>query len=152
MSEKLYDALASAIYVSRLTVSGEAVDDDDKQLRASALYPDWTPGCHRLGDLYNTWGENGLGSERGRTWECTQDYDHGACPDVQPGNSAWYAYHRPLHGQSQETARPFVPVQGEMDLYRVREFITLDGRLYRCSGDTSLSPAENSEDWEEVPA
>lgn len=40
MEQKTLDALSSAIYLSRLTLRGEAADTDDKRLRASGLYPD----------------------------------------------------------------------------------------------------------------
>ena len=33
----IYEALASAIYVSRQTLSGAAIDTDDKRIRASGL-------------------------------------------------------------------------------------------------------------------
>lgn len=150
MNEKLLDALACAIYVSRLAASGGTVDDDDKRLRVSGLYPDWTPARHQVGELYNTRAENGLDVEQ--TWECTQEYDPDTCPDVKPGNPAWYTCHRPLHGRTPETARPFVPVQGEQDGYRAGEYMTLDGGTYRCRRDTALSPLESSGDWEEAPA
>lgn len=40
MDDKSLNALASAIFVSRCTLAGEAVDTDDKRLRASGLYPE----------------------------------------------------------------------------------------------------------------
>ena len=40
----LYDALASAVYVSRQSLIGENIDTDDKRIRASGLYEDWTEG------------------------------------------------------------------------------------------------------------
>lgn len=141
MNDKMLAALASSIYLSRLALAGEAVDTDDKRLRASGLYEEWTPGKHVVGDTYNAGGQ---------TWECFQAYDNGVYPDVRPGESAWYTFNRPLHGTSPETARPFVPVQGAHDLYRAGEYMTLDGVLWLCKNDTNFSPEDYPGAWEEV--
>lgn len=141
MDNKILEALTSSIYLSRLALAGEAVDTDDKRLRASGLYEEWTPGKHVVGDTYNAGGQ---------TWECFQAYDNGVYPDVRPGESAWYTFNRPLHGTSPETARPFVPVQGAHDLYRAGEYMTLDGVLWLCKNDTNFSPEDYPGAWEEV--
>ena len=64
MDDKTLNALSSAIFVSRLTLNGEAVDTDDKRLRASGLYREWTEGAHPKGEIYNA---------DGQTWECFQE-------------------------------------------------------------------------------
>mgnify|MGYP001853618458 FL=1 len=136
----LYDALASAIYVSRLTLNGGAVDDDDKHIRASGLYEDWTAGSYSVGDIRNA---------NGQTWECFQAHDNATYPDINPGNSAWYTFWRPLHGKSPETARPYTPVQGAHDMYHSREYmIYTDGKTYRCTQDTAYSPEDYAPAWE----
>ena len=142
MTSKLYDALASAIYVSRLSLNGESVDTDDKRLLASGLYADWAPGSYHQGDIYNA---------DGQTWECIQDYDSAVYPDIRPGEAAWYTFHRPMHGSTPETARPFVPVQGAHDIYRTGECMIWQGKLYRCLSDTNFSPEEYAPAWEQVP-
>lgn len=140
MTEKMQAALASAIYLSRLQLAGGAVDTDDKRLRASGLYPDWAPGAHTAGDIYNA---------AGQTWECFAAYDNAVYPDIRPGEAAWYTFNRPLHGKSPETARPFVAVQGAHDIYRAGEYmIWTDGSVQRCRRDTNFSPEENPADWE----
>lgn len=141
MNEKMLAALASSIYLSRLALAGEAVDTDDKRLRASGLYPDWEQGKHAAGDTYNAGGQ---------TWECFQAYDNAVYPDIKPGEAAWYTFNRPLHGTSPETARPFVPVQGSHDMYRAGEYMTLDGVLWRCKQDTNFSPEDYPGAWEKV--
>ena len=103
MSKYLYDALASAIYVSAMTANGKEVTTDDQRIRASGLYDDWTEGTYTVGDIRNA---------KGQTWECFQAHDTATYPDINPDNDAWYTFWRPLHGTSPETARPFVPVQG----------------------------------------
>ena len=60
--------------------------------------------------------------------------------------------HRPLHGTSPETARPFVkPSHGTVDIYKVGEYmIWTDGTVKRCLRDTNFSPEEYAADWEDV--
>lgn len=151
-SRNLYDALASAIYVSRLAIRGESVDSDDKKLRASGLYDDWTAGSHKVGEIYNTHAKDGLGDEWEQTWECAQDYDNAVYPDILPGSEVWHTFHRPLHGTSPATARPFVkPTHGTVDLYKVGEcMVWTDGTVKRCKRDTNFSPDEYAADWEDA--
>jgi hypothetical protein len=140
MDGKTLNALSSAIFVSRCTLAGEAVDTDDKRIRASGLYPEWQEGKHAKGDIYNA---------DGQTWECYQEYDNATYPDIRPGESAWYTFNRPLHGTTPETARPFVPVQGAHDMYRAGEYMVwTDGKTYRCKEDTNFSPEDYPQAWE----
>lgn len=142
MDDKTLNALSSAIFVSRCTLAGEAVDTDDKRIRASGLYPEWKAGKHSEGETYNA---------DGQTWECFQEYDNAVYPDIRPGESAWYTFNRPLHGATPETARPFVPVQGTHDMYRAGEYMVwTDGEVYRCKSDTNFSPADYPQAWEKV--
>ena len=138
----LYDALASAIYVSRQTLAGAAIDTDDKRIRASGLYEDWVEGSYQVGDISNS---------NGQTWECFQAHDPEITPGIVPGDPAWFTFWRPLHGKSPETARPFVPVMGAHDMYRAGEYmIYTDGQTYRCKSDTNYSPEEYAQAWEVV--
>lgn len=137
----MQSALAGAIYLSRLQLAGEAVDTDDKRLRASGLYKTWAPGNHPKGEIYNA---------EGQTWECFQPYDNAVYPDVRPGEAAWYTFNRPLHGTTPETARPWcTPRHGTTDIYRAGEYmIWTDGSIQRCRRDTNFSPEESPGDWE----
>ena len=153
MSKDLYGALASAIYVSRLSVNGQTVDTDDKRIRASGLYDIWAPGVHTVGQIFNTHKTGDLGDEWEQTWECFQAYDNAVYPDICPGNPAWYTFNRPLHGTTIETARPFVPVQGSHDIYRYGEYmIFTDGITYECiaANGTNFSPADYPAAWKAV--
>lgn len=143
MTPKEQEALASAIYLSRLQLAGETVDTDDKRIRASGLYPDWAPGSHTVGDIFNA---------EGQTWECFQAYDNAVYPDIRPGEAAWYTFNRPLHGGSPETARPWCkPRHGTTDIYHAGEhMIWTDGSIQRCRRDTNFSPEEYPADWEIV--
>lgn len=136
----LYDALASAIYVSRQTLNGGFIDTDDKRIRAAGLYEDWASGSYAVGDIRNA---------KGQTWECFQAHDNATYPDINPDNAAWYTFWRPLHGTSPETARSFVPVQGAHDMYQAGEYmIYTDGLTYKCLSDTNFSPEEYAQAWE----
>lgn len=93
----LYDALASAIYVSRQTLAGASVDTDDKRIRASGLYEEWLEGEYQVGDIRNSGGQ---------TWECFQAHDNATYPDIKPNNPAWFTFWRPLHGTSLRRPAP----------------------------------------------
>lgn len=139
MNQQSYDALASALYLSRLALSGQAVDTDDKRIRASGLYEEWAAGKYAVGDIRNA---------DGQTWQCFQAHDNTIYPDIKPSSSAWLTFWRPLHGNSRETARPFVPVQGSHDIYHVGEWIIwTDGSYYECLSNTNFSPVDNPSAW-----
>lgn len=140
----LYDALASAIYVSSQTLHGGAITTDDQRLRASGLYEDWVAGSYHAGDIRNAVGQ---------TWECHDDHDNAEYPDITPDNpQTWANFWRPLHGTSPETARPWVqPRYGTTDIYHAGEYmIWTDGTTQRCKQDTNYSPAEYASAWEVV--
>ena len=80
MNKKMLDALASAIYVSKLSLAGETVTEDDQKIRAAGLYPDWEAGNHAKGEIYNTHAGDSLGNEWEQTWECYQAYDNASYP------------------------------------------------------------------------
>lgn len=151
MNKKMLNALTSAIYVSKLSLAGEAVTEDDQKIRAAGLYPDWEAGKHTKGEIYNTHTGDSLGNEWEQTWECYQAYDNATYPGLIPGDSSWYTFNRPLHGKTKETARPFVPVQGAHDMYHTGEYmIFTDGKVYRCKQDTNFSPTDYAQAWEVV--
>lgn len=137
----LYKALASAIYVSRQSLAGVAIETDDQRIRASGLYEDWEPGAHKVGEIYNV----GI-----QPWECYSDYDNAEHPDVVPGSTAWPTFNRPLHGKARETALPWVAPTHSMDIYRTGEWmIWTDGDLYECVAEpgTNFSPEEYPRAW-----
>lgn len=142
MNDKMLNALSSAIFVSRITLTGETVNTDDKKIRASGLYHEWSAGKHSVGDIYNA---------NSQTWECYQAYDNAVYPDIHPDNSAWCTFNRPLHGTTPETARLFVPVQGSHDMYRKGEYMVwIDEKIYRCKSDTNFSPDKYAAAWEKT--
>ena len=136
-----YKALSSAIYVSRQTLAGQAIETDDQKIRASGLYEDWAEGKHTKGDIYNA---------DGQTWECYADYDNAVYPDIKPGGAAWFTFNRPLHGQTRETARPWVKPTHSMDIYKLGEWMVwADGTFCECIAEngTNFSPEEYPDGW-----
>lgn len=115
---------------------------NQEKLEYSGLYELWIPGNYKIGDIRNY---------AGQTWECYQAHDNNVYPDINPNNSAWYTFWKPLHGTSLETARPFVKVRGSYDTYKVGEYmIYTDGYTYKCIHETAYSPDEYIQDWEKV--
>lgn len=131
----------SAAAVGRLVLAQMAGLDDDARIRVSGLYELWIAGTYEVGDIRN---------HGGQTWECFQAHDCAVYPDIKPGGAAWFTFWRPLHGKSPETARPFVPVQGAHDMYKIGEYAVFEDALYRCAQDTAYSPADYAPAWEKL--
>ena len=131
----------SAAAVGRMMLAQMADLDDDARIRVSGLYEPWTTGKYEAGDIRNSGGQ---------TWECFQAHDCAVYPDIKPGSAAWFTFWRPLHGKSPETARPFVPVQGAHDMYKIGEYAVFEDALYRCAQDTAYSPADYAPAWEKL--
>ena len=144
MNQKMLDALASSIYVSKLTLNGGSVTEDDQKIKASGLYDEWSAGEHTAGEIYNA---------DGQTWECYQDYDNAVYPDIVPGSPAWFTFNRPLHGKTPQTARPWVKPTHSMDIYKYGEcMIWTNGVVKRCiaPNGTDFSPDEYPPFWEDA--
>ena len=133
------EATIAAAQVARLTLSGLNLDDGQR-LAVSALYEDWSPGAvYAVGDVRNA---------DGQTWECFQAHDAAVYPDISPEGAAWRTFWRPLHGNTPETARPFVEVQGAHDTYKAGEFMVwTDGTVRECLRETNFSPADDPTAW-----
>ena len=131
----------SAAAAGRLVLAQMAGLDDDARIRVSGLYEPWTAGKYEVGDIRNSGGQ---------TWACFQAHDCAVYPDIKPGGAAWFTFWRPLHGKSPETARPFVPVQGAHDMYKIGEYAVFEDALYRCVQDTAYSPADYPQAWEKL--
>lgn len=131
----------SAAAVGRMVLAQMAGLDDDARIRVSGLYELWIAGKYEAGDIRNSGGQ---------TWECFQAHDCAVYPDIKPGSAAWFTFWRPLHGKSPETARPFVPVQGAHDMYKIGEYAVFEDTLYRCVQDTAYSPADYPQAWEKL--
>ena len=140
MFEKAIERLKSMLYLSK--ENANILTDDEKRLNVSVLYPDWAEGKHEVGEIYNA---------DEQTWECFQAYDNAIYPDINPDNSAWFTFNRPLHGKSPETARPFVKPMGAHDMYHVGEYmIWTDGEIYKYVLNTVYTPDEYGQAWEKI--
>ena len=125
-------------------LAANPLQSDEEKLLVSGLIEEWAPGNYKVGDVRN---------HAGQTWECHQAHDNAVYPDINPDNpSTWATFWRPLHGKSEETARPWVkPCAGTTDMYHAGEYMVYtDGKIYRCKSDTVYSPEEYAQAWEVV--
>ena len=99
----------------------------------------WVTGKHTAGEVYSTGDQ---------IWQCIQDYDNEVYPDIMPLNAAWNTFHKPYHGTTKETARPWVSPTGAHDMYLTGEFmIWIDGLVYECIQNTNFSPVDYQQAW-----
>ena len=134
-----YGLTASTANAVRLLMAGKQPTTADEIIMCSALYDEWEPGKHVVGDIFSVDGD---------VWECFQNYDNAVYPDIKPGNSAWYTFNRPFHGTSRETARNFVHPTGAHDVYKAGEWAVQDGKFTKANQDTAYSLAEYPQAWD----
>lgn len=134
-----YDLLTSTANMVRMLMRGEKPKTADEIIMCSALYDEWMPGKHVAGDIFSVGGD---------IWECFQNYDNGANPDIVPGNAAWFTFNKPYHGTSRETARNFVHPTGAHDTYKAGEWAVQDGKFTKANQDTAYSLAEYPQAWD----
>lgn len=134
----VYDLLTSTANMTRMLMKGEKPKTADEIIMCSALYDEWEPGKHVAGDIFSVDGD---------IWECFQNYDNAANPDIVPGNAAWFTFNKPYHGTSRETARNFVHPTGAHDIYKKGEWAVQGGKFTECLSDTSYSLEEYSAAW-----
>ena len=116
----------------------------EQKMSLSGLYETWKLGNYVVGDVRNY---------AGQTWECHQAHDNAIYSDINPENpQTWAAFWKPLHGNSIETARPWVkPWAGTTDMYHAGEYMVYtDGKHYKCISDTVYSPEDYQKAWESV--
>lgn len=133
-----YDLLESTANMVKLLMADQKPQSDDEKIMVSALWDEWAAGNHTAGEVYTVGGE---------PWEVFQSYDNAVYPDIQPGNSAWFTFNRPLHGTSRETARYFVQPTGAHDIYKADEWMIFDKAYYECLQNTNYSPADYAAAW-----
>lgn len=135
----VYDLLTSTANMTRMLMKGEKPKTADEIIMCSALYDDWKPGKHVIGDIFSVDED---------IWECFQNYDNAVYPDIAPGKSAWYTFNRPFHGTSRETAREFIHPTGAHDMYKAGEWAVQDGKYTKANQDTAYSLAEYPQAWD----
>lgn len=115
---------------------------NDEIILNKTMCKSWTPGKHVVGEVYST-GEH--------VWQCIQDYDNAVYPDITPLGAAWGTFHKPYHGTTKETARPWIAPTGAHDIYLTGEYmIWVDGVIYKCLQNTNFSPVDYGAAWEAV--
>ena len=134
----VYDLLESTANMTRMLMKGEKPKTADEIIMCSALYDEWKPGKHVVGDIFSVDGD---------IWECFQNYDNAVYPDIAPGGAAWFTFNRPYHGTSRETARIFIHPTGAHDVYKKGEWAVQGGKFTECLSDTSYSLEEYSAAW-----
>lgn len=135
----VYDLLTSTANMTKLLMKGEKPKTADEIIMCSALYDEWKPGKHVVGDIFSVDGD---------IWECFQNYDNAVYPDIAPGGSAWFTFNKPYHGTSRETARNFVHPTGAHDIYKKGEWAVQDGKYTKANQDTAYSLAEYPQAWD----
>lgn len=113
---------------------------DTAKIEVEPFFPKWKSGEYTKGECYTA---------NGQVWECYQSYDNSVYPDINPENSSWNTFNRPLHGESVETAKEFVHPTGTHDIYKKGEYMVwTDGCIYKSIMDNAYSPAEYSQAWQ----
>ena len=113
-------------------------------------------GKYEVGDIRKT---------DSQIWECFQAHDNAEYPDITPDDPSWFTFWKPLHGNSKDTARPFVSPTGSYDIYHKDEWMIYNkiydeiqqewtevqyDVYYKCVQDTNFSPEEFPDAWEFV--
>lgn len=135
----VYDLLTSTANMTRMLMKGDKPKTADEIIMCSALYDEWKPGKHVVGDIFSVDGD---------IWECFQNYDNAVYPDIVPGSSAWFTFNRPYHGTTRETAREFVHPTGAHDIYKKGEWAVQGGKFTKANQDTAYSLAEYPQAWD----
>lgn len=123
----------------------------DESIANMNLAPDWKAGNHSVGEKYVTHSGDGLDQQWDQIWEVIQAYDNSVYPDIIPGNDSWFTFHKPSHGTTIETARPFVKPKGAHDLYQIGEIVIWQDGFKKAKRPTDHSPDEYASDWEDAP-
>lgn len=139
MNKEQTEALSGMVYQSLMSANGQSVKSDEQRLKMAGLYPAWTLRDFSVGEICTT---------QEQVWECFQEFNADAYPQVTPSDPAFLVFFRPLHGCSVATAREFVQPAGAHDMYKEGEYIWFHDRVYLCKADTAYSPADYREAWE----
>lgn len=110
-----------------------------------ALIAAWQPGTV---DNPKTWAYNDVRKEGDTPYRCCQGHVHRG--EVNWNPSAATALWTEYHGTSVETARPWRQPTGAHDMYLADEYMVwTDGHVYRAKQNTTYSPSEYAQAWEQ---
>lgn len=143
MSNYLKDEQRTKLFEMRKAIDARITDIaeiTEKINESIALLRQWKEAAYELNDVR---------MYKNIPYKCVQAHDSTSnptwTPDVTP--SLWMQY----HGTSKETARPWVAPTGAHDMYKVGEYMSwTDSNIYKCTYDTTYSPAEYAQAWDIV--
>lgn len=127
---------------------GKIVDSPAEINENPAAIRTWEPGPFSAGDESEGTPPD-VRMYDGDPYKCNQDHDSTDNPGWNPKDNPalWSQY----HGTSKETARPFIHPTGAHDIYKEGEYAIFDdGIIKRATMDTSFSPDEYTQAWEDV--
>lgn len=117
--------------------------DDDKTfgIQCMALFPTWTRENYSVGDVRTD-------PVTGYPYECILAHDSSVNTDwTIDVRTLW----KPWHSRSAEYALPWEAPTGAHDMYKEGEYmIWTDKKVKRCLQDTSFSPEEYPQAWEDA--
>ena len=135
-----YDLNTSTAFAVKLLMSEKKPETADEIIKCSALWDEWEPGKHTVGEIFTVGGD---------PWKVYQSYDNAVYPDIAPGETAWATFNIPYHGTTRQTARAWVKPNNATDIYKVGEWCVFGGKYYVSKRGTDFSPTEYPADWEE---
>ena len=143
MSSYLKDEQRAKLFEMRKAIDARIADIaevTEKINESISLLRQWKETAYELNDVR---------MYKNIPYKCVQAHDSTGnptwTPDVTP--FLWMQY----HGTTPETARPWVQPTGAHDMYKVGEYMLwTDNNIYKCTYDTTYSPAEYAQAWDIV--
>lgn len=118
----------------------------DQTIQVSALYPEWTLGSYKVGDI-----RLATYQDTHQPWKCRQDHDTTTYPDITPDGTAWRTFWIPFHGTTPETAQAWIAPSGAHDAYNQGDIVNYNGDLYESLIDGNVwSPEAYPAGWQAV--
>lgn len=118
---------------------GKIAENTEEVNAYTAAVREWKEGAYVVGDVR---------MYQGAPYKCVQAHDStsnpGWTPEATP--ALWMQY----HGTTPESARPWIAPTGAHDMYKAGEYmIWTDGRIKKAKMDTTYSPADYPQAWED---
>lgn len=140
MITDVLEALVRKVQMDVIAQAQAGEIDSTQVISCEALFRPWTPGKYTSGDIrtYN-----------GQIYKCAEPgHDSTGNPDWTP--ETYRALWIPYHSTSAKWAKPFIQPEGVHDMYKAGEYCIFDGKTYFANQDTSYSPEDYPQAWEEA--
>lgn len=137
------DPTAVLLEIQTQAVLAQIAESEDKTLgiQCMALFPTYVQ------DKQHNAGEVATHPETGYPYECMTAYDGTVQQDWTIENRTLW---KPWHSRKKEYALPWEAPTGAHDMYLAGEYmIWEDGIVKKCVQDTSFSPTEYAQAWED---